>query len=163
MHQGTLRPDASIENADDPLVRRRLMHLVRERPGVTLSDARRELGVVWGVLAHHVHTLRRQGRIVTASARGRTLMFPAPTRAVDGLANAVALHGTARRIAAAIVRTPGISAPEVQMATGASRRSTYYHVQRLVAEKLVTSDGPRSHRDLRPSSMLVRCLAGVPS
>lgn len=140
----------------DPPTRRRIADLVRARPGMTMSSVGRELSIAWGVLAHHLHTLARQERVVMLPARGRMLLFPAPARSVEGLASAAALQGTARTVALAILRSPGTSAAEVQMETGLSRRCTYYHVQRLLEEKLVTSEGPRCHRDLRPTPALVR-------
>ena len=161
--QNHIQGSPSLNDAQDPPTRRRLAALVGERPGVTLSDARRELSIAWGLLAHHLQVLLRQGRVVTVAARGRTLMFPRPTPDAGRLGQGVALHGTARVIARAIVQAPGISASELQWVTGASRRSTYYHVQRLVGDKLVTSEGHRRPRDLRPTDLLVRALLIHPS
>lgn len=158
-HHRSAHPSLETRALEDPPTRRRLAALVRQRPGLTLSEARRELGIAWGLLAHHIHTLVRQGRAVTVPARGRTLIFAAPVRSIEGLAQAAALQGTARLIAGTIVRAPGISAPELQWMTGASRRATYYHLRRLVDAKLVTSERPRCLRDLRPSSALVRSFA----
>ena len=43
--------------------RARLLALLAERPGMTRADLRRETGLAWGTVAHHLRSMAERGEV----------------------------------------------------------------------------------------------------
>ena len=132
------------------------MSLVRDRPGLPLSELRRRAGMGWGVFDHHLQRLEREGLVQTVRAGRFRLVYPAgfPTDEDGALLNTP----TTRRIALAILARPGISIRVMARDLGLSDRIVYYHVNRLVAAGLVRSTSQFHYRGLSGTGRLAGLL-----
>ncbi|MEA3198838.1 MAG: hypothetical protein QOE90_266 [Thermoplasmata archaeon] len=140
-------------------VRREILRLVRTQPGIAVSELRSRLDAGWGSVHYHLTKLRMAGRIEVRSV-GRVSLVYLPGAGQARHAKAVSLlrGPTARRIAEAVLASPGCSIPDLVVTTGESPRVVYYHVKRLAEVGVITSASRFRHVDLRPSRGLEKLL-----
>lgn len=145
--------------------RRLIYDLIEATPGIpvcTLMD-RVELG--WGTLYHHLHKMERAGLIHTAVSGRRRLVFPGPVPSepyVSSDAFALVRGRTARRVAEALVASPGASVSKIAERAGESPRATYYHLKRFLDAGLATSSSKTRHTGLAATPPLLLALRRVP-
>lgn len=139
--------------------RRAILALLRERPGITVGEARARLAVPLGTFHHHLRLLR-QNDLVDAhlSGRRRTLYLRGASDALDAAARALLLGDAIRRTARIILAHPGGSVADVARHAERPVRTTYHHVQDLTQAGLVTSRSPTRRFDLRATERLERLL-----
>lgn len=121
---------------DQPL-RRRLLGLIQERPGLHASDLARESGEPWGTVQYHLSLLRRGCAVRVVEAGRERRFFPTgvdPTRA-----RLLALLGRGRRpeIASFIRHHPGARQVDICGALELSRKTFRSSVAPLVEAGLV--------------------------
>lgn len=139
--------------------RRRLLDLVHEEPGITISDLSARLGVGWGAFYHHLHQLEAAGLLQTRPEGRRCLVYPPGQRpAAHPHARSLLRSPTARSLALAILRQPRCTVQQLVASQSRSERVVYYHVRRLVDAGLVTTPGGARLRDLVGTPQLEQLL-----
>ena len=142
-----------------------MLQIVRASPGLPLSALRERAKIGWGSTYHRVDLLRSLGLVRMEKDGRRQRLFP--TAADPGALLAAAAgatlsgprHGTARRIAAAILAQPGIGGERLARGLDIPRRSVYYNLRRLVAAGLVERCGPAGRCTLQPTDRLRAAIA----
>lgn len=121
---------------DQPM-RRRLVDLIANRPGIHASELCREAGEPWGTVQYHLSLLHK-GELVRAVEAGRERRF-FPTGIEPGRARLLALMNQGRRpeVAQYIREHPGVRQVDVCDALDVSRKTFRNSVQPLVAENLI--------------------------
>jgi DNA-binding transcriptional ArsR family regulator len=142
------------EVAQSPM-RKRILDLVRQHPGILVSQLRRDSGLGWGAFYHHLARLREEGLLGIRRVGPRRLAFiPHVAEEMDAARLAALGHPTARKVAHAVLRAPGTSIREVVQETGESPRVVYYHVRQLLKAGVIRSGSRTRHVDLRPADHL---------
>lgn len=144
-------------------VARRILDLVRRRPGLTTRDVAARLDLAWATVAYHRRRLERDG-LLSCVPRGRRLLLYAadvhaepPAEAADAM-----LQGqTMRRVALAIQAEPGLDEATLALRLRLPRRALRYHLDRLGSAGLVASLGP-ARRDAFVPTPLLDLLLGEP-
>jgi predicted transcriptional regulator len=155
-----LGPERVLESP----VRQKLYASIRARPGQTLMELRRSLGMGWGNLYHHVRRLQDAGLVETTQAGRRCLAFARGSQAAQLHQRAALLRGaTARWIAAYVLAHPGCDFKDILVAAPVEQRTVYYHVQRLQEARLIRAGSGSRYFDLRPADDLAACLAQAAS
>lgn len=131
--------------------RRRLLDVVRARPGLHLRALERAVGFRWGQLTYHVRVLKR-ARLVQTERSGRFVhVFPAEGQrghAPEAVLNA---RGAARRIYDLLSCDGGLSQDQIRARLGISVQLVSHHLRRLERDGLVCASGaaPRRYRRAR--------------
>lgn len=119
-----LRPQAVLQHPQ----RARMADLVREKPGLTIREAQKELGLANGAMAHHLRTLEKAGivRIVHDGMLRR--VYPV------GHERVAPVPPLGDRVLD-LLRHRGEATPsDVAEALGVSRQSVHYHLQKMVRD-----------------------------
>lgn len=118
-------------------MRRRLVDLITNRPGIHASELCREAGEPWGTVQYHLSLLHK-GELVRAVEAGRERRF-FPSGIEPGRARLLALMNQGRRpeVAQFIREHPGVRQVDVCDALDVSRKTFRNSVQPLVAENLI--------------------------
>ena len=118
-------------------MRRRLVDLISNRPGIHASELCREAGEPWGTVQYHL-SLPHKGQLVRAVEAGRERRF-FPSGIDPGRARMLALMNQGRRpeVAQYIREHPGVRQVDVCEALDVSRKTFRNSVQPLVAENLI--------------------------
>jgi predicted transcriptional regulator len=121
---------------DQPL-RRRLLGLIEERPGIHASELARESGEPWGTVQYHLSLLNK-AQAVTSVEAGRERRF-FPHQVDPARARLLALLGQGRRpeIATFIRDHPGARQIDICDALDVSRKTFRNSIEPLVEEGLV--------------------------
>lgn len=128
-------------------VRRRLLSLIAQKPGIHASELCREAGEPWGTVQYHLSLLHR-GEMVTSVEAGRERRF-FPSEIDPARARLLALMHQGRRgeIAAFIRENPGARQVDICMALDVSRKTFRASVAPLVEAGLVVErKGLQSNR-----------------
>lgn len=124
-------------------IREQIMDLIRNRPGITVTEIRSIQDFAWGTLDYHLKAMQFRGLIVRMKVGRRCLVYlPEAAHEVSkvSVARAAILRGdSARRIYDDITAHPNTTAREIESRTGLSYRAICYHVQRLTEAGLVES------------------------
>jgi predicted transcriptional regulator len=121
---------------DQPL-RRRLLGIIEEKPGIHASELARESGEPWGTVQYHLSLLHK-GQAVTSVEAGRERRF-FPHEVDPARARLLALLGQGRRpeIATFIRDHPGARQIDICDALDVSRKTFRNSIEPLVEEGLV--------------------------
>ncbi len=128
------------DRADDLLrqpVRRRLLDIIADQPGIHASELCRQADESWGSVQYHLSLLRRASLIKSVTSGRERRFF---TSSLDsGLARRLALVRQGRRyeIADFIQQNPGCRQVDVCDALGVSRKTFRAAIDSLAEEKLV--------------------------
>lgn len=107
----------NLEEVFKNVTRRRIyMHLLRT-PGDHYRSIQRALSLPNGVLSYHLDRLVKAGVVIIRSVPGRKRYYPVEIKPHD-----LAVGGTKENILMHIARRPGISATEIAVSLGVSRR-----------------------------------------
>ena len=153
----------SPEELLDHPKRRRIVRIVREKPGITASEAQARLGIPLGTFYHHLNLLRKNG-LVQAHFVGRrcSLYPPGASEALDAAARSLLRGNAVRAVARAIADRPGGSVADAAEHSDKALRTVYHHVEQLIDAGLVDSSAPMRRYNLRPTPRLLRLLAERP-
>ena len=138
--------------------RQRILNLVLERPGITVSELRQALATGWGALYHHLATLKRAGAVESIVAGQRRLVVPAGFDAARAAATSALRSRSAQEVARHILENPGGSARDIESHTGLSTRVVYYHLSRLLACDLIVASARSHYHGLQSTDALRRAL-----
>lgn len=121
---------------DQPL-RRRLLDLIGEKPGIHASELARASGEPWGTVQYHLSLLDK-GQAVTSIESGRERRF-FPPDVEPARARLLAILGQGRRpeIASFIHDNPGARQVDICGALAVSRKTFRSSIEPLVEEGLV--------------------------
>lgn len=141
--------------------RMRILQVVYERPGISLTELAQRASMTWGQLNYHLGRLEQAGLVHSTKAGRHRLVFPekAPEEAPED--RALLLEKTARLLALLIVENPRVSVTDLVHMSGETPRVVYYHVKKLLEAGLVTSSSARHLRGLTASARLVHLLGTV--
>ncbi|HUR69811.1 MAG TPA: winged helix-turn-helix transcriptional regulator [Candidatus Thermoplasmatota archaeon] len=132
---------------------------IRARPGLSMSELGRALGLYWPSVALHVGRLESEGLVQSLRAGRRRVLVPRLASATETPFPDVLSEPACRVVALAIAARPGSRVWEVCEATEMSGRAVYHHVKRLVDAGLVASSRPSRHRGLSATPALLAWLA----
>lgn len=121
---------------DQPL-RRRLLGIIEEKPGIHASELARASGEPWGTVQYHLSLLDK-ANVVTSVEAGRERRF-FPTEVEPARARLLAILGQGRRpeIATFIRDHPGSRQIDICDALDVSRKTFRSSIEPLVEEGLV--------------------------
>lgn len=140
----------------DHPVRDQVLSVIRDRPGISVSELARAVGAYRTTIAFHVDRLRAAGLVRAVHAGRRVVLFASERDATwDDLVHALLSEPACRVVAAALVERPGARAWELCDQLDMSERAVYHHVHRLVAAGLVETVWRGAHRGLAASPRLV--------
>lgn len=118
-------------------LRRRLVDLIWERPGIHASGLCRESGEPWGTVQYHLSLLDK-GRLITSVEAGRERhFFPPETDPAHARLMALLNQGRRLEIAAFIREHPGIRQVDICDALDVSRKTFRSSIEPLVEEGLL--------------------------
>lgn len=148
---------ALLENG----TRSAIVQLVHGDPGISPPELARRIHVPWSTLMHHLRTLERDG-LVTGVIDGRHKRLFAATIAYQqrgGLA--VLRNATTQRLFGLVQRQPGISQSAAARGLGITPQGVSWHVERLVAARLVARARAGREVRLHPTSTAVAGATGA--
>lgn len=125
-----------LEDEKHPL-RRRLLKLVRERPGSRLSELWQTLRANRGTAQYHLLMLERAGLVVAHRVVRATRYFPPGSNEERLSLVALLLRGRVLEVAGMISRHPGISQQELTARLPMSRRVFRTYANLLVSSGLL--------------------------
>lgn len=137
------QPDTGNHVLGHPL-RLKILDLVGRRPGITMSELRKLVGLGWGNGYHHIEKLRRAGLIHTQLlGRRRTVWPTSDTPPVDeARARAYLRNPAPARLCRDVAEHPGTNVAAIVRRTGMMPHTAYYHLRRLRDLGLVKSRSP---------------------
>lgn len=152
------RPIASEMESDLATTRDRTRQMIMARPGVSLRELARDLGVTWGTIKYHVTRLEAEG-LVGTRVIGRHRVCYHMDVFDEYLADARAMlkEPTARRLAMYIVSHPDTNMQDVIANAQASPRMVYYHLKRFIDEGLISAR-QYGYRSIGPTAKLYAAL-----
>lgn len=136
------------------------MRLIREEPGLSISEAARRLDLYWTAVALHVDRLVSAGLVRSTRVGRRRILVPADMTLDETIFPDILCEPACARVAIAIVANPGTRVWELCELTGMTERAVYHHVKRLVDVGLARSAKPGSYAGLEPSASLLVWAAG---
>lgn len=161
---GLAKPGPRVRPVLEYAEARRLLAIVRARPGIGPAELGRAFGKGVGGMYHHLDRLVAAGHV-------RKEQDPREKRAVhlfasdaaseetDEIALTRLLNETGREIALLLAMNPHTSVKELQRLSGWPLRTVYKHVEDLVEKGLAKRNGDRGYAGLRPTSRLYTLLA----
>ena len=150
MHAPAPHLDHARDRALRSPARRRILDILDERGFLATGELRKELGVGWGTLHHHLKRLGEVGLVVVIPVGRRRIVMRPEGRLVPLAALQTRLRTSAgRRIAAVIEASPGLCARDVIAASGQRAWVVYRHLRELRKAGLLVARGPRGCEGLR--------------
>jgi len=132
MPEGTDRADI----LDQPL-RRRLLDLIHDKPGVHASELCRQAGEPWGTVQYHLSLLRKTSLVTALEAGRERRLFPVGMDPMHARLLAILNHGRRGEIATYIRDHPGSRQVDICEAVDVTRKTFRLAVRPLVEENLV--------------------------
>ncbi|HLE46840.1 MAG TPA: winged helix-turn-helix transcriptional regulator [Candidatus Thermoplasmatota archaeon] len=150
-----IRPAAVMHHA----TRTRIRELVRERPGLGLSDVAGTLGLGWGTTVYHVNRMEAAGLLSSASSgRRRALFLPEHGRTTREAISLLSSDAQVRLLSH-VQERPGCSQRELAAAANVSLPLAHRYMRRLEDEGLVASQKSWRTRAYQPTPALREYLA----
>jgi predicted transcriptional regulator len=118
-------------------LRRRLLDLIQERPGVHASELCRQAGEPWGTVQYHLSLLRKTNLVSALDAGRERRLFPIGMDPAHARLLAILNHGRRGEIAAYIQHHPGSRQVDICDAVDVTRKTFRLAVRPLVDEHLV--------------------------
>jgi predicted transcriptional regulator len=110
--------------------RKEIFAYLQANPGIHFRKMMQDLKVGSGVLSHHLHTLEREGIVVSKRYAGKRVFYPLGVRMEVP-------KDVKEKIVDEVKLTPGITQAEVASKLNISRMLAHYHVRALVEEKRI--------------------------
>lgn len=146
------------ENLNRHPIRKRILQLLRLRPGLNISRLCNETGAKWGAMQYHLYLLERSGLVEsTASARDRNF-FPSDLSPEHVRRLAVLRRGRVEAVARAILQGPGNSAAGLSRQTAAARRVVRHYLELMAREGLVEARSGAARKTWYPTPLLANYL-----
>lgn len=147
----------TVADANHPR-RARILAIVEEHPGVTLTQLREAVGCSWGTIHHHTHVLERRGRLRSEPV-GRSRWFFLPTTAPPTRRGVALLRkGRVAELVRAIRERPGCMQRDLTEGLHLTRKVLRTYVDDLVAHGLVVERQHPRARTYHPTQALQALL-----
>lgn len=135
---GPAAPPPPKRDLLDHPIRRQMVGLIHERPGLKISRVCEATGAGWGTIQHHLHLLKKAGLIVSRSIGRDCLLFSSDFPAAELPVAEALRRGRAERLATAIAQNPGASQKDLCARVQMTRKIIRRYVELLQAAGLVT-------------------------
>lgn len=164
-HSGGTRQRHSTKLVGTPEVSQEILRIIRERPGISMSELRARVSRGWGTVYYHVSRLTSSGLICVRRSGRRSVLYVTGTGRSDAeIAARALLRGTTiHRVADHVARQPHSRIRDIAESLGESERVVYYHVKQLLSRGMLTSDSGTRRFGLRATPLLVLVLAESPT
>lgn len=137
-----------------------VFQLVRNEPGISLSDVAAKTGLGWGTVNYHLDRLERGGFVTSERANGRRAYFPVGAVPKDDRASLGALRqDTTRNVASFVQERPGATQTELAEALGLTASAASKQVSKLESIGLVRREREHKLVRLHPGPNLASLLA----
>lgn len=147
----TLYARVSPTDPDENPTRRKILQLIRERPGTNLSTITKDMDIGWGTGAYHTQLLLRQGRIRQARVLNRVCFFPLGQHGQQRQVQTVLLQQhNYQSVMRVLSSSPGLSQREVADRTGHARQYVSRLMGKLERADLVRTEPGRAGRRYYP-------------
>lgn len=143
-----------------------ILALVKERPGLTMTEVVTTCEVPWSSAQRRLKELEDQGLVRSEYVAARRLLYPAEAAKEapsPNRAHLVRRDSRTRAIAEAIDNSPGFGPEEISASTGISLRVVYHHLLRIKQAGLILSESETRYRGLVASAELIELLAQLRS
>lgn len=152
------RVDSKVLESPERL---RILQIVYERPGISVTELAGCLAMTWGQMSYHLARLERADLLHAVKAGRHRLVFPDQEPIETPEDRALVLEKTARALALLILDNPQVTVTDLVRLSGETPRVVYYHVKRLLDAGLVASSSGIHHRGLVASARLAQLLGSV--
>lgn len=132
-----------------------LLKIIKNRPGIGTDELAKTAKMGWGSLYLHLRSLHARRLIARRSKGPYVSWFPAGGKVP---ARPLRLDIRARPIARLLAQTPGKDAAEYAKMLPVPRRTTYYHIKKLVESGLLKSKEKGRYVGLEPTQKLLEML-----
>ena len=134
--------------------------LIRESPGIALSEIAQRTGLGWGTTVYHLDRLERAGFVVSESHAGRRCYFPIGTLPREARPMLGALQQeTTRSVAQFVAARPGATQTELCEGLGLSASAASKQVSKLESAGLVRREREWKTVRLHPGPALASMLS----
>lgn len=142
-------------------LRRQIVDIIREEPGIAIGGLLEKLPVGWGTVYHHLSKLERGGVVRCVTSGRRRLLYLVEQGAAGQDPHQRSLLGghTTRTIASIVAEGQGMSIEAIVEQSHETPRVVYYHLKRLIEAGLVQSESATRYRGLMASDRLRELLA----
>jgi predicted transcriptional regulator len=125
-----------------------VFQLVKDTPGLGVTEIMRCAGIGWGTTVYHLDRLERAGMVASERAGLQRCFFPVGTTPREARRGLGALKAdTTRGLASALLSQPGATQSELCDATGLSASALSKQVTKLETAGLVRRE--RDHKTVR--------------
>lgn len=142
--------------------RQRILAVVQEQPGITLTALRNATKCSWGTIQHHTRTLERRGILLSEPLGRSRRFFPAATPQEERRAVALLGKGRVRELVEAIRDQPGAVQRDLTEGLQLTRKVLRAYVDDLVAQGLVEEARDARSRTYHATKTLEALLARAP-
>lgn len=145
-------------------VRRRLLEIIAQRPGLSVSELARGAGIFWTSAALHVEHLHKAGLVRTFRVgRLRVVVSTDFPQGESSDHSGILAEPACLRVATAIARSPEARVWELSALTGMSDRAIYHHLKRLVEAGLISTRKRGGYHGLEATPLLHAYLTALSS
>lgn len=142
--------------------RERIYEIAGEDPGIHFAELRRRTDTARGNLDHHLRRMVDEGLLEERSLAGYRCVFQRGRVPEDVMRAAGCVRSkTARRVLAAVARSPGATAAALARSLDVARSTVSYHVGSLVEAGLVDREPEGASTRLRATDLGRRLADGV--
>lgn len=142
--------------------RARILELVEQNPGVTLTALRERVGCSWGTIHHHTQVLERRGRLRSEAVGRSRRFFLAATAQPTRRRMALLRKGRVGELVRAIRDRPGCMQRDLTEGLNLTRKVLRTYVDDLVAQGLVEERQHPRARTYHPTQALSALLDELP-
>lgn len=151
-------PSGPVVRVLEQPMRRRINEIIREEPGIKISQLCKEAQAGWGTVNYHLHVLKRAGLIVSRATGRDCLLFSSDYPAEDLPVTEALRRGRAERLAEAIAQKPGASQKELCAQVHMTRKIIRRYVGLLTDAGLVSERREAQYQRYYPNPLLVKHL-----
>lgn len=122
----------------DHELRERLHSMVQENPGISPSKLKRETGVGWGTIVHHLAVMEREGLLASkVQGRHRRFFIAADVPPAERAPLGVLANDRAQELYANVIDEPGLATSEIAQRLGVTPAGALKHLKALEETGLV--------------------------
>lgn len=136
-----------------------LIESLRRRPGQSLSELRRLLGVSWGRIQYHLGLMRRAGLIREVAHGRERRVFPAATNESSASTLYLLRRGRVLDMVLLVSSRPGVRQWELTERLGIPRKTLRRYVELLTAQGLLVEERKGRERHYYPGARTWQALA----
>ncbi|MGQ0536904.1 MAG: winged helix-turn-helix transcriptional regulator [Methanobacteriota archaeon] len=143
--------------------RRRILDVIRDKPGIKITDLCRETGSGWGTVKYHLHLLEKAGLVLSRPTARDRLLFASDFPEESLPVTEVLRQGRAEKLAIEILREPGVVQKDLCERVQMTRKIIRRYIDLLESAGLVSVEREARFQRHYPGPRLVEHLAPKPS